>query len=371
MALAAQAVAAAQAGDEEAALHAAHEAAAAEEAALLAEMVAEANRADEAEAAAAAEQAAQEAAARQAAQAAEQQAAQSPEAVAAVEEGIGAAAGQPMDAVAEVIGLHAAAQVAEAAMPGLGEQPADWTGGGAHAAAEQAPFAEQFELPAQPEHHTPHTDIAAHAATGQFTTPAGADEPTLVQEPEAEAQYVAALSAEERRARADRRAAAVAGELVVPSPRESDDGTAQREAEALAAAAHVEPSDVLAARATAEQDAELQAMARSMGFAEGETFVLRGPDGAVLGEGVVRAEADIVVETAGGPVQFDGVTAVAESGDVLVVETREGELLLNTGTGDVVVVEEPVPVIEEPAAGVPAGAGSADRRVRRPRRRGR
>ena len=406
VALAAQAVAAAEAGDDEAALNAAHEAAAAEEAALLAEMVAEANRADEAEAAAAAEQAAREAAAaaeqaaaEQAAQAAELQAAQNPEADAAgggshamrgdsgssvgehqpgfaqadaaLEDSLGAETEQPMDAVAEVIGLHAAAQVAEAAMPGLGEQPADWTGGGSHAApfaqpvwtggspaaAGQAPSIEQpeqpeqpepFELPAPPEPHTPHTDIAAHAVTEQFTVPAEADEDTIVQEPEAEAQYVEPLSAEDRRARADRRAAAVAGELIVPPRRESDDGTAQREAEELAAAAHVEPSDVLAARATAEQDAELQAMARSMGFAEGETFVLRGPDGAMLGEGVVRAEADIVVETAGGPVQFDGVTAVAESGDVLVVETREGERLLNTGTGDVVVVEEPVPVIEEP-----------------------
>ena len=55
------------------------------------------------------------------------------------------------------------------------------------------------------------------------------------------------------------------------------------------------------------------------------------------------------MDTAGGPVEFGGVTAVAESGDVLVVETREGERVLNTVTGDVVVVEEPVAVVEEPS----------------------
>jgi hypothetical protein len=104
----------------------------------------------------------------------------------------------------------------------------------------------------------------------------------------------------------------------------------------------------VAARAAAEQDAELQAVARAMGVGEGETFVVRGPEGEVVAEGVVRPEADIVVETGVGPVEIDGVTAVGESGDVLVVETLEGELLLNTGTGEVVVIEEPVAVVEEP-----------------------
>jgi hypothetical protein len=103
--------------------------------------------------------------------------------------------------------------------------------------------------------------------------------------------------------------------------------------------------DAIAARAAAEQDAELQAVARAMGFTEGETFVVKGPDGAVVAEGVVQPEDDVVA--------VEEPVAVLEEPTLVFQPVPDQPTVVYDGPV-AVVDEEVVEVVESPDAFTPA-----------------
>ncbi|NUP53048.1 MAG: hypothetical protein HOW97_37870, partial [Catenulispora sp.] len=194
------------------------------------------------------------------------------------------------------------------------------------------------------------------AAQAVAAAEAGDDSTALAAANEAAAAEEAALLAEmvAEANRADE-AEAAAHQAHSAPPVEAEHAAQQPQTPAPAAPAFGVPApaapagetvDTIAARAAAEQDAELQAVARTMGLTDGENFVVRGPDGEVVAEGVLQPESAAALAAE------EPVAVVDEP--TLVFQPVPDQPTVVYDESAAVVDEEVVEVVESPDAFTPA-----------------